>query len=106
MVQPMDNPDDVEEIDEPEYRPRRSTLYSVLIIFAMLSGVIFASIMYTNRVAEENNRRFEHLLRESNQKWCGIIGTFDDAYKTQPPMTETGRVVAFQIHQLRIDYGC
>ena len=104
-------------VTEPEYRPRRSPLYSVLVIFVVMGGVIFASIMYTNRVAgdsnrradqliAESNRRFEQLIRESNQKWCGIIGTFDRAYRAQPPTTETGRLVASQMRQLSLDYGC
>lgn len=76
-------------------KPGRPVLYSLVFIFVSLLVTVFFSILYTNRVDSESNRR-----------WCGIISTFDAAYKAQPPTTDTGRLVARQMRQLRTDFGC
>lgn len=104
MVQP-DKPGDDEEITELVYRPRRSTLYSVLLIFVIMCGMIYAGILYTDRVAEENNRRADQQIRESNQQWCDLLVLLDNPI---PPDRNNARAVdaAIKLHTLRVNFGC
>jgi hypothetical protein len=54
-----------------------------------------AGLIYTN-----------HVQRQSEQRWCGLVTTLDDAYRATPPQTPTGRDVAARIAALRTDLGC
>jgi hypothetical protein len=44
--------------------------------------------------------------RQSERRWCGLVATLDDTYRSTPPSTPSGRQVADQIHQLRAEFGC
>lgn len=44
--------------------------------------------------------------RRSEQRWCGLIATLDDAYSVSPPTTEIGRKLAQDIGELRQRFGC
>jgi hypothetical protein len=68
------------------------------VLFACLVAAILSAgtaMAYANRVA-----------RESERKWCGVVSTMDDAYRTSPPSTPAGRRIARDIAQLREDFGC
>ena len=45
-------------------------------------------------------------VHETEQRWCGLVSTLDDTYRTTPPQTEAGRRVAEQIARLRAEFGC
>jgi hypothetical protein len=42
----------------------------------------------------------------SEQAWCGIISTLDDAYRATPPTSPVGIRVAAAMARLRKDYHC
>ncbi|MFG3418753.1 hypothetical protein [Micromonospora sp. NPDC048063] len=54
-----------------------------------------SAMVYANRVA-----------RDSERKWCSLIATMDDAYRTTPPQTPAGRKIANDIRRLRNDFHC
>lgn len=66
-------------------------------IIALLCALFMGgtSIQYANYVD-----------RKSNQRWCGIVRTLDDAYRNTPPQSPTGRVFAEEMAKLRKDFGC
>jgi len=44
--------------------------------------------------------------RANDQRWCKLLTTLDEAYRSAPPQTETGRRLASDIHNLRAELGC
>ena len=64
------------------------------------------NIWYTQRVAAASRAANEETVRETSQKWCKIVTTLDNAYRAQPPTSPTGRQLAQDMHQLRIDLDC
>jgi hypothetical protein len=68
-----------------------------LLVVAFLSSVVMGitAIMYADSAA-----------RKSNQQWCDIVTTLDDAYTAQPPQTETGQRIAREMKRMRHDFGC
>jgi len=67
-------------------------LVAVLLAAVASSAV---SIIYSNEAA-----------RQSEQRWCGVVSTLDDAYRQTPPQTPAGQKIARDIRQLRADFGC
>jgi hypothetical protein len=45
-------------------------------------------------------------INANNHKWCQIVDLFDDAYRTTPPTTATGRQIATSFHNLRQQLDC
>lgn len=54
-----------------------------------------SSMAYTNRAA-----------KQSNQQWCDVIITLDDAYRAVPNKTPTIQRLAQQFAQLRTRFAC
>ena len=48
----------------------------------------------------------KHSVTTSDQKWCSLLLTLDEAYGKTPPTSETGRKVADEIHRLRVSNRC
>lgn len=69
--------------------------WPVLIAYVLAFGASGLAMAYANRVA-----------RDSEQRWCGIVTTLDDAYRATPPATPTGQQLAANISRLRADIGC
>ncbi|MFG3709474.1 hypothetical protein [Micromonospora sp. NPDC047730] len=67
-------------------------LVACLLVAAASSLV---SIVYANAAA-----------RQSEQRWCGIVTTLDDAYRATPPQSEAGRKIAADIARLRGEFRC
>lgn len=65
----------------------------VVLVAAIVSSV--ASMAYANAAA-----------RQSEQRWCGVVSTLDDAYRETPPQTPAGQKIATNIRRLRADFGC
>ena len=76
-------------------RLRRRVVWPVLAAYVLAIAAAGFSMVYANRVA-----------RESEHRWCGLITTLDDAYRSRPPGSETGRELAADIARLRRDLGC
>lgn len=41
-----------------------------------------------------------------NGLWCGIVNTFDETYKTTPPTTPTGIVLATEFNKIDRGFHC
>lgn len=67
-------------------------LVACLLVAAGSSAI---SIIYANAAA-----------RQSEQRWCGIVTTLDDAYRATPPQTPAGQKIAAEFAQLRHDFRC
>jgi len=80
--------------------------YAMTVTFAVMIAFAAASVLYANARAERSERRAEQIDRESNRRWCELLGTYDDAYRDSPPVTETGRTLGYQISRLRTEFGC
>lgn len=74
----------------------RSTWYVLVVIYASMFFAVAASIIYTNYVAEQTNR-----------KWCGVLGVFHEAYarNPQPPTSRSGDIQT-QLERLYVDFDC
>lgn len=66
---------------------------------ACTAAVAIAGVIYTNSTAES-------VTRESEQKWCGVVVTLDDAYSQLPPASPLGQRVADEMKRLRQDFRC
>ena len=80
--------------------------YAMTVTFAVMIAFAGASVIYANQRAEQSEHRAEQIDRESNRRWCALLETMDDAYQDSPPVTETGRTLAYQISRLRTEFGC
>lgn len=76
-------------------KPTRPVLYSLVMVLVVGLATGIGSAIYSVDTA-----------REGDRKWCSLVATLDDAYRVTPPSTETGKLVASQIHQLRMDFDC
>ncbi|MGW5556840.1 hypothetical protein ACWER9_06410 [Micromonospora sp. NPDC003944] len=69
-------------------------------------GSSTVSILYSNESARQSEQRVSEQQRLSEQRWCGIVSTLDDAYRQTPPQTPAGQKIARDIRQLRAQFGC
>lgn len=81
-------------------------LRMVLTITVSFLILVVAGLLYTNFVQHQSETRFQDSIRQSEQRWCAIVGLFDDTYRSNPPTTPTGRRVADLMHELRVDFRC
>jgi hypothetical protein len=70
-------------------------VYLMIVIYASLFASVVASLLYTNHVAQQNER-----------KWCHLLTTLDSSYRRTPPRTESGQQVAADIHGLLANLHC
>jgi hypothetical protein len=77
-----------------------------LTIVASFLIVSLGGVFYTNWVNDQAEQRYQELLRRSEQQWCTIIGTLDQAYQINPPTTPLGQRLATQMHLLYGNFGC
>ena len=74
---------------------RRLIAYTIALgVFATLAAV-GVNITYTKQS-----------VVKSNQQWCELLTTLDEAYSQTPPQSETGRKVADEIHRLTLVNKC
>lgn len=66
----------------------------VVMIVAIVGGALFMKATAVNAT------------RESEQKWCAMVVTLDNAYQESPPQNPTGKKVAAEIARLRHDFRC
>ncbi len=83
------------DLEDVGARGNRSWLYSIVVLFLVSLSLAFGNFVYTN-----------HVDNSSNQQWCSLVSTLDDAYKQNPPQTATGQKVALEIYNLRVNFGC
>lgn len=85
---------------------RRSTVATVLVVMVSFGILVVAGLLYTNYVQQQSEEHFREAIRQSEQKWCAVLGIFEIAYAANPPTTPTGRDVASRMHSLYIDFRC
>jgi hypothetical protein len=73
--------------------------YILIVLLVVVGGMFVFGTVYVKRTAEA-------ATRESNQQWCELIVTLDDTYRSVPATTPTGRVIAFEMGQLRKAFNC
>lgn len=81
--------------------------YAVVVAFFACLAIALAGVLYTNHVQHVADRRSTAERADSDQRWCSLLTELDNAYSAPPgPTTDTGRKVAAEVHQLRVDFGC
>ena len=73
---------------------------AISVLLLIILGI--GGVLYTNYAIKKQNVA----ERESDRRWCQLLGTLDDAYRAAPPQSETGRRLAADIHNLRQELGC
>lgn len=84
----------------------RRTTYSLVVVFIVSIAISMSGIVYA---AGESGRRADEIERVNDERansLCQLIAVFDDSYKQAPPPSETGRIVAAKMHDLRRQLGC
>jgi hypothetical protein len=70
---------------------------TVLLFSSITAGVV--GIVAADRAA-----------RESEQRWCGVVTTLDEAYSgaatSTRPQTTIGKKLAEEVHTLRLEFHC
>lgn len=74
---------------------RRWLIYSVLV--TALTSIIMggAAIQYSN-----------YAVRKSQQQWCKVVATLNEAYKKTPPQTPAGKQLAEEFSRLATQFKC
>jgi hypothetical protein len=65
-----------------------------------------SGIIYTNKVQRQADKRNEQLRIESEQKWCDVVSTLDNAYKVNPPQSTLGKTLASDMAKLVHEFHC
>jgi hypothetical protein len=68
-----------------------------LLLAVVLSNVVIGTVGITLTLGA--NAR-------SDRQWCDLLGTLDDAYRLNPPVTDTGQDIARKTAALRARFGC
>jgi hypothetical protein len=81
--------------------------YAVIVAFFACTCIAFSSVLYSDHVRQESERRAEEALQESNRRWCALLGELDAAYQMPPgPSSDLGRRIAIEIRRLLGEFGC
>lgn len=80
-----------DELRRARHRVWAGIIGLILSIFVM-AGVTYFLVSYK--------------VAQSEQKWCQILGSLNDAYAKNPPTTPAGIQFAGQMRQLYHDYNC
>lgn len=83
-----------QKLDESRARGRSVLWANALAWFAVLALV--ACGLYWQDTRDQARQR----------EICGLIITFDDAYRQTPPTTALGRHIAAEMHAYRAGLGC
>jgi hypothetical protein len=67
------------------------------LILAYVTAFIFAgvSVQYA-----------QYVDSESNHRWCQLLDVLTESYRTQPPESSTGQLVAREITMLHTEFNC
>lgn len=47
-----------------------------------------------------------YIDRRSNQRWCGLVSLFNQAYRDNPPTTILGKDIAIEMLNIQRDFSC
>jgi hypothetical protein len=78
------------------------------LLAVVLSNVLIGVIAITqaNRAIDLSEQRAMQQDEERDRRWCTLLGTLDDAYRLNPPVTDTGQKVARETARMRVQFGC
>jgi hypothetical protein len=65
-----------------------------------------AGMKQTERAVRASELAAAKALSESQQAWCPMVITFDNAWRDNPPPTEAGKQIAAGMRMLRAQYHC
>lgn len=78
------------------HRISRSTWYVLVVIYVSMFAAVAATMLYTNKVAQDTSRQ-----------WCGVLRIYHDAYANNPePPTQLGKDIKAQLEALYVDFHC
>lgn len=80
--------------------PRVSIRVAAILIPLVLAVMI--SVGYTMKV----DRDSDHENEKNDRKWCQLLIEVDEAFKSAPPVNESGKRVAQAFHDRRVELGC
>ena len=69
--------------------------YALSAVYVSMLALAVGSVIYSNRVASSSTRKF-----------CSVVVTLDDAYRSLPPTSPIGKKLALDMHQLRNQLHC
>ena len=90
------------EIEKVREEARTRTRHGAYVYLIMIVTVLLAAsaTLITERILTER------AIHESERKLCAIVILSDDAYRQNPPPSETGKALARNFSTLRRDLGC
>lgn len=68
---------------------------------SMVISIVVSAVMNQRGIERERMARFQ-----SEQQWCSVIVVMDDAWRSKPPATATGKEMAKGIRELRVGHRC
>lgn len=77
---------------------------AAIVLSCVLVGVV--AITQANRAIALSEQRSAQQDEERDRRWCTLLGTLDDAYRLNPPVTDTGQKVARETARMRMQFGC
>lgn len=90
------------QVDVPAAKIDTKTAWSLIIVVASCLLISIVSVIYSTHVSNDSVAR----ARENTRQFCSLMQTLDGAYRAQPPPTDTGKLVATEVHNLVIALGC
>lgn len=87
-------------------RPTQPVWYSLVAILVCVLAVTIGAYVTLDRSAQAAERAARAAAVESEQRWCAVIATIDEAYRIAPPATEISRKLARDIRALREQFDC
>lgn len=70
-------------------------MFAWFISFACMLIMTILSLQWAN-----------YIDKKSNQRWCGVVNLFNEAYKATPPPTDIGKKIAAEMLKLQKDFSC
>jgi hypothetical protein len=83
--------------------------YSLAILFLTCIVICVINLVYSNHVANQAYQRSQVSIQKAVQaqrNFCALMLTLDGAYIATPPQTQTGKLVASEVHALVANLGC
>ena len=85
---------------------RKHFVAMVVMMVVLVAAAAGSSMLYANRVAAQAEKRANQVAADNEQKWCSVVTTLDDTYRSSDPSTPTGKKMAAAIAELRSDLRC
>lgn len=84
----------------------RRRLGAILAALACSVGLALVNVAYVEHVQDQAAARDVAIRRESDARWCALLGRYVRAYRDEPPSTQLGRDIAAELTALWREFGC